>query len=99
MDKPKVDEKLKATYEPPQLTDSLCRANIAHDLPISASLIMHYHENAGFPIKETWCKVIASGNYATWPGLTVELGRWYCPDADETMIGTMSQKRKKHSIK
>lgn len=60
----------------------------------STAIIRHHHATIGFPVKETWCKVIANGNYNVWPVLIVELARKYCPDSDETTIGTMSQKRK-----
>ena len=66
----------------------------AYDFPITTAVIRYHHAIAGFPIKETWCKAIAKGNYNTWPGVTVELARKYCPDADETIIDTMSQRRK-----
>ena len=69
-------------------------ANNVHDLPSSTSVIRYHHVNSGFPIKETWCKSIANGNYNTWLGLKVQLARRYFPDSDETTIGTMSQKRK-----
>ena len=66
----------------------------ACDLPSSTAVIRHNHETAGFPVKKTWCKVITNRNYNTWTGLTVELARRCFPDADETIIGTMSQKKK-----
>ena len=49
---PKVDENLTSPYVPPRLTYSLRRANSAHDLPSSVSLIRHHNVTAGFPIKE-----------------------------------------------
>ena len=45
----------------------------AYDLPSSTALIRYHHATAGFPVKETWCKAIAKGNYKSWPGLTIEL--------------------------
>ena len=68
-------------------------ANSAYDLPSISALIKYHHASAGFPIKNTWCQAIKNGNYATWPGLTEQLARRYCPDADETILGTMSQSR------
>ena len=68
--------------------------NRACDLTSSTAVTMYHHATAGFPFKEIWCEAIANGNYNTWPGLTAELARRYFPDADETIIETMSQKRK-----
>ena len=69
-------------------------ANNAYDLPSAPALIKYHHATAGFPVKETWCQAIKQGNYATWPGLTSELARRYCPNAEETTCGTMSMTRK-----
>ena len=65
----------------------------AHDFPSSTSVIRCHHATAGFPVKETWRKEIANGDYNTCPDLTVKLARRHCLDANETIIGTMSQKR------
>ena len=60
----------------------------------STAVIRYHHATAGFPVKETWCTSIANGNYNIWLVVKVELVRRCFPDADETIIGTMSQKRK-----
>ena len=50
--------------------------------------------NGRVPSKKTWCKAIANSNYSSWPGLTLELARKHCTDADENIIDTMSHRRK-----
>ena len=61
-----------------------------YNLPSIEALIRYYHITARFPIKETQCKVIAKGNYSTWPGLNKTVARKYYPNAIEITIGTMS---------
>ena len=68
-------------------------ANSSCDLPSSTSLIRYYHVTAGFPVKEAWYKSMSNGNYSAWLGLAVELVRICCPGANETIVGTMSQKK------
>lgn len=65
-------------------------ANNAHDLPSIPALIKHHHAAARFPVKQSWLAAIERGNYATWPGLTVQAVRKHCPEAAETTYGTMS---------
>ena len=69
-------------------------AYVACDLTSISSLVQYDHAAAGYPVKETQCKAIANGNCATWPGLTAEAVRKYYPVTDETILRTMSQKRK-----
>ena len=68
--------------------------NNAYILPSIEAVVLYLHATAGFPVKQTWCQAIAKGNYATWPGLTLDAVRKYCPKVEETSIGTMSQIRK-----
>ena len=77
-----------------QQTDALLRANRAHDLTSSESLIRYNHSTMCLPVKETWCKATNSGNYSTWPWLTVDLARRHFPDVEETVKLTTSQKIK-----
>ena len=88
------DKKTSIWRLPEQPTNALLHDNSTWDLPSSKSLISYYHDNADFLGKETWCKEIDSGNYSTWPVLTFELATTCVLDADETIKGTMSQKRK-----
>ena len=46
-------------------------AYIAYDLPIIAALIRYFHAVAGYPVRYTWLKAIGTGNYSSWPGLTL----------------------------
>ena len=60
-----------------------------YELPSTAQVISYLHACAGFPTKATWLKAIKGGNYATWPGLTVEAVRKHFPESDETSQGHM----------
>ena len=52
------------------------------------------HAAAGFPVKETWKRVVWAGNYTTWPGLSVKSIQKYFPDdAEETLKGYMRGQR------
>jgi hypothetical protein len=61
--------------------------NVDFDLPSACQTFLWYHVAAGFPVKETFIKAVRSGNYATWPKLTVNLIHKYMPDSDETAEG------------
>ena len=63
-------------------------------MPRIAVLVTCHHATAGFPVKETLCQAIAKVNHATWLVLTVELARRHCSNAEETVLGMTSQKRK-----
>ena len=43
----------------------------AHDLPSVGTLVHYLHTCVGFPVRSTWITEINTGNYASWPGLTV----------------------------
>ena len=51
------------------------------------------HAAAGYPVRSTWLKAIGSGNYSTWLGLTLANSTKYCPNATETLLGHLVQKR------
>ena len=89
---PKANNNLLVTVIPKLRWEPFC-AN-AYDLRSSTAVIRYHYATVGFPVKETWCKAIENGNYNTWLGLTLELAIRHCPDADEAIIGTMSQRRK-----
>ena len=54
---------------PETATRSTLQAYSAYDLPSVEALVKYFHAAAGFPVKDTWCKAIKNGNYASWPGL------------------------------
>ena len=54
----------------PKTTETI---NNAYDLPSIEPTIRYLHEVVGFPTKRTWIKSIKSGNYITWPFLTVKI--------------------------
>ena len=49
------------------------------------------HAAAGFPTKDLWIKAIKNGNYATWPGITVEAVNKHFPESVETQEGHMKK--------
>ena len=69
------------------------QAYSAYDLPSVAALIRYFHAAAGYPVRSTWLKSIGSGNYSTWPGLTLANVTKYCPNATATLLGHLVQKR------
>ena len=52
-----------------------------------------YHACLGFPVKQTWLDAIKAGNCDTFDGLTYSNAAKYCPDADEMIMGHLSQQR------
>ena len=77
-----------------KIYSNIAVANNIYNLPSIEAVVRYLHATAGFPIKQTWCQAIAKGNYTTWLGLTLDVVRKYCPQAEETSMGTMSQIRK-----
>ena len=65
----------------------------AYDLPSVAALIRYFHAAAGYPVRSAWLKAIGSGNYYTWPGLTLANATEYFPNATATLLGHLVQKR------
>ncbi len=49
-------------------------ANV-YSLPSTSQPIKYLHAAAGYPVEDTWIKVIKSGIYTTWPGLTATAAR------------------------
>ncbi len=52
------------------------------------------HEVCGYPVKSTWLKAIAAGNFIGWPLLNVQNVKKYYPETTETPKGHMNQTRK-----
>ncbi len=52
-------------------TDDECEkvANVYDILSINQTN-KYLHAAVGYPVEDTWVKVINAGNYTTWPGLT-----------------------------
>ena len=78
---------------PDDANRSTLKAYSAYDLPSVRALIRYFHATAGYPIRSTWLKAIGSGNYSTWPGLTLANAKKYCPTATATLMGHLFQKR------
>ncbi len=76
------------------------RVNAIFELPSTRQTILYHHALAGFPIKETFLNAVRSGNYATWPGLTIAALHKYFPNSDKTQKGHMKgQQQGIHSTK
>ncbi len=58
-----------------------------YELKTQPKLVHYYHAAAGFPTKPTWLKAIKNKQFASWPGLTVDVVNCHYPDSDETPKG------------
>jgi len=67
--------------------------NAFFDLPSTKQTAMWYHAAAGWPEKEPLIDAIRKGNYATWPGLTVNMMNRHYPESTETKKGHMKGAR------
>ena len=65
----------------------------AYDLPRVAALIRYFRVAAGCRVWSTWLKAISTGNYSSWPGLTLINTTKYCPSATATIMGHLIKKR------
>ena len=84
-----LDDKTKVTNMNSPTNEAI---NAIFNLPSARQTFLWYHAAAGFPVKESFIKVVRNGNYATWPKLTVTLINKYMPDSDETAKGIRSTK-------
>ena len=74
--------------------DFLRQANSVYDLPSTEQAIKWMHAVCGYPVKSTWMKAVAAGNYIGWPLLTVKNVNKYYPETNETSMGHLNQTRK-----
>ena len=58
-----------------------------YELKTQPELVRFLHACAGFPTKPSWIKAIKNGQYASWPGLTVNAVAKHFPKSEETMKG------------
>ena len=72
----------------------LQQANSVYDLPSTEQAIKWMHAVCGSPVKSTWMKAVAAGNYIGWPMLTVKNVNKYYPETNETSMGHLNQTRK-----
>jgi hypothetical protein len=61
------------------------------DLPSLDALVGFYHACLGFPVKQTLLDAIKAGNCDSFVGLTYANAARYCPGADETIMGHLTQ--------
>ena len=57
------------------------------------ALVRYFHAATGYPVKDTWLKATKTGNYSSWPGLTLQNATKYCPVPVATLKGHMVQTR------
>jgi hypothetical protein len=55
--------------------------------------IAYLHATCFSPVKDTWIKAIAAGNFSGWPGLSVNSVRKYLAKSDATVKGHINQQR------
>ena len=55
-------------------------ANNVYDLPSTEQGIKWMHAVCGYPVKSTWLKAIAAGNFIGWPLLTTQNVKKYYPE-------------------
>ena len=72
-------------------TSNEVAANVS--LPSMPQTICYLHAAVGFPTKDLWIKAIKNGNYATWPGITVEAVNKHFPKSVKTQKGHMKKQR------
>ena len=77
---------------PPTANMATLEAYSAYDLPSVAALIRYFHVAAGYPVHSTWLTAISTGNYSSWPGLTLTNTTKHCPSATTTIIEHLVQK-------
>ena len=65
----------------------------AYELHSVEALIHYFHAAEGYSVRYTWLTAIISGNYSSWPGLTLVNATKYCPLATATIMGHLVQKR------
>jgi hypothetical protein len=68
-------------------------ANNVYEKRSIADTIAYLHATCFSPVKDTWIKAIAVGNFSGWPGLSVDNVRKYLAKADATVKGQMNQQR------
>ena len=73
---------------------ALEKANSVYNLPSTEQGIKWMHAVCGYPVKSTWLKAIAAGNFIGWPLLNVRNVKKYYPETTETPKGHMNQTRK-----
>jgi hypothetical protein len=73
---------------------ALEKANSVYNLPSTEQGIKWMYAVCGYPVKSTWLKAIAAGNFIGWPLLNMRNVKKYYPETTETPKGHMNQMRK-----
>jgi hypothetical protein len=88
-----LDPENPNTYSPNKQHVTPKMINVIFDLPSSCKTFLCYHALTGFPPKETFIDAVRSGNYETWPKLTMTLISRYYPNLDKTVNGHLKGQR------
>jgi hypothetical protein len=64
-----------------------------YELPSIAPTIRYLYAVAGFPVEETWLKVVQQVNYNSWPLINVTNVVHYFPESEEMQKGYMHGQR------
>jgi hypothetical protein len=79
-----------------QPTNTLSRPNAANNVYKKRSIsdiIAYLHAACFSPVKDTWLKAIAAGNFSSWPVFSVDNVRKHLAKADATVKGHLNQQR------
>jgi hypothetical protein len=79
-----------------QPTSTISRTDAANNVYETRSIsdtIAYLHATCFSPVKDTWIKSIAAGDFSGWPGLSVNSVRKYLAKVDATVKGHMNQQR------
>ena len=68
-------------------------SNNIYECETPYQIIQIYHATMGYPCTYTWCKVITSGYFKGWPGLTAACVRRFTKVVEEIEMGHMDQHR------
>jgi hypothetical protein len=67
------------------------QANNAYNLPSINAFVRLHHASAGNPVPSSWFAAIKTGNYSSFPGLTLCNAMQHCPSFDATAKGHLKQ--------
>jgi hypothetical protein len=85
--------RIDLTGQPTSTISRPDEANNVYEKRSISDTIAYLHATCLSPVKDTWIKAIAVGNFSGWPGLSVNSVRKYLAKADANVKDHMNQKR------
>jgi hypothetical protein len=76
-----------------KMKTKIAQCNHAHDNNNQKDLINYLHSACFSPVKSTWIKAIANGNFSSWPGLNEHSVEKYLSKSTSTAKVHLNQKR------